>query len=471
MAEKKQLSRRKFIEQAGCAALGSTTLLSSLLSLNALSALASPSVTADDDYKAIVCVLLSGGCDTFNVLVPMGDEYSDYALTRGGMALQESRLLPLSVQNSNGRTFGVHPSMPNVQKLFNNGNAAFLAGIGTLVHPIESVNDYKNNKYKVPKGLYSHSDQIQQWQTSVPNDRTVVKGWAGRMADILHSMNGNTNLSMNISLSGRNVFQSGESVVEYAIKSSGVEGVRSFDGGRRGWLNRIRDNAMDNVLAMEYANVFSNAYANMNRNTLAAYADFSHAVEGLMPFATSFSDHRLSQDLQMVAKVMATRTQLNMNRQTFFVNYGGWDHHSNLIESQEVMLANLDNAIGEFFGVLDELGLKDKVTLFTISDFGRTLTSNNSGTDHAWGGNMLVAGGAVHGNQIYGSYPMLYLNDNPQVTSGRGTVIPNVSTDEYFAELALWFGLAPGNLSDILPNINNFYSPGSGQLPLGFLKV
>jgi len=291
------------------------------------------------------------------------------------------------------------------------------------------------------------------------------------MADILHTLNENQNLSMNISLSGRNVFQSGDRVVEYAIRNTGVEGVRGFSGGRSGLLNRIRSQAVDNLLSQEYSNIFSAAYAEMNKKTRAASDDFAYAINGLNPFNTGFSESKLSQDLEMVAKVMATRSELSMKRQTFFINYGGWDHHSNLLSSQETMLSNLDQAIGEFYTVLEEMGMSDKVTLFTISDFGRTLTSDNSGTDHAWGGNAMVFGGAVNGNAIYGRYPLLHMNDNPFVTSGRGSVIPGVSTDEYFAEMALWFGLPPAHLQDVLPNLGNFYTYSNHQMPLGFSKI
>lgn len=470
MSKRKNISRRKFLSQASCAAIGSTTLFSSLMSLNTINALAAQSNIVDGDYKALVCILLSGGCDSFNVLVPRGNEYTDYATTRGNVALPLNDLLAVNPLFSKGREFGLHPSLTNVQSLFENGKAAFITNVGTLVHPIKNVDDYKNSKYKVPKGLYSHSDQVQQWQTSVPNDRKIVNGWAGRMADIMHTLNGNQNISMNISLSGRNVFQAGNSIIEYAIKSSGIEGVIGLEGGRQGVLNRIRDNAINDLLSLEYRNVFESTYANMNQTSIGAYNDFSNAINKLDPFNTGFSDNSLSDKMKMIAKVIATRNDLSMKRQTFFVDYGGWDHHSNLLSGQQDKLNTVDTAVAEFYNVLEEMGIQNKVTLFTISDFARSMTSNDTGTDHAWGGNSLVVGGAVNGKRIYGNYPSIYLKNNPLLTSGRGTVIPQISTDEYFAELALWFGVSPGNLTDVLPNIGNFYTYNPSQLPLGFMQ-
>ena len=76
-------------------------------------------------------------------------------------------------------------------------------------------------------------------------------------------------------------------------------------------------------------------------------------------------------------------------------------------------------------------------------------------------------GGAVNGSQIYGTYPDLFLGNGLDV--GRGRLIPTMSADEYFAELALWFGVSPGNLDMMLPNINNFYDVRGATPPIGFL--
>jgi uncharacterized protein (DUF1501 family) len=465
------ISRRKFLGQAGFAALGTTTLFSSLMNLHAINALASQPTKAEDNYKALVCILLSGGCDSFNLLVPRGDQYIDYAATRGNVALPLADLLPLSVKNSEGKLFGLHPKFKSVQSLFEKEKAAFISSTGTLVYPITDVNDYHTNSYKAPKGLYSHSDQQYQWQTSIPQNRLTATGWAGRMADIIKSLNENKNISMNISLSGRNVFQAGNSVIEYAIKNTGAIGLKKLEGGKSGVLNRVRNTAIDNLLSEEYNNILESTYAGFNQNSIAAFTEFSQAVDSVEPFTTPFSTGSLSQKMQMIARVIATHPILKMNRQTFFVEYGGWDHHSDLLANQDIMVEVLDNAIGEFYRALEEKGMQNDVTLFTISDFSRTMTSNNSGTDHAWGGNSLVIGGNVKGNQIYGTFPELFLTNNPQLTSGRGIVIPKVSTDEYFAELALWFGLPPSSLKDVLPNIGNFYTYSPGSMPLGFMQI
>ena len=169
----------------------------------------------------------------------------------------------------------------------------------------------------------------------------------------------------------------------------------------------------------------------------------------------------------MIAKTIAGRTGLDVTRQTFFLQLGGWDHHDDVIGNQQVMLPYVSSAVGAFYNALVQLGVQDKVTLFTASDFGRTLTSNGKGSDHAWGGNHFVVGGSVNGKTIYGSYPSLY-NDNP-LDVGRGRLIPTTSTDAYFAELALWLGVSKSDLPLVLPNISYFDDTSSSAPPLGFL--
>ena len=169
----------------------------------------------------------------------------------------------------------------------------------------------------------------------------------------------------------------------------------------------------------------------------------------------------------MIAETISVRAVLGMRRQTFFVLVGGWDHHDEVLATQAPMLGDVSLALSEFDAALAELGVRDEVTTFTISDFGRTLTSNGRGSDHGWGGNQLVLGGSVAGGDFYGTPPPLHPG-NP-LDTGRGRLIPTLSTDEYAAELALWFGVAPGDLDSVLPNIGRFISPSPGRPPVGFL--
>ncbi len=466
----KGMSRRRFLGTASCAAIGSTTLLSSILNLglaNSLAGMSLPPKVAGGNYKALVCILLAGGNDSFNMLVPRnGNHYTEYSNTRANLALSQGSLLPLNFTDSNGKQFGLHPSMPEVQTLFNNNKLSFVSNIGTLVEPT-SKSQYLNGSVNIPVGLLSHADQIQQWQTSIPQTRSS-KGWGGRMADILHSGNANQNISMNISLSGTNIFQVGDSIEEYAIRASagGSVGINVHNGNSG--LDMALSEGVDNLLSQQYSDIFKSTFTNKIKNSQDNHLQFSSALAGISPLATSFSNNPVSANMELIAKTIAARNTLGVNRQTFFVNFGGWDHHDEVLDNQTAMLGVVSKALSEFEAALQELGLADCVTTFTISDFGRTLTSNGNGSDHAWGGNVMVMGDAVNGGQIFGEYPSLALNSASDV--GGAILLPNISTDEYFAELAQWFGVSNTDLPYVLPNIGNFYSVGSGNAPIGFMQ-
>ena len=466
---KDMISRRKFLGQASCAALGYTTLYSSLINLKALTAATAANSAVGEDYKALVCIFQSGGNDSFNMLMPLvQSEYDNYATTRSNLAIPRQEILPLQVANQPGREFGVHPSMAGVQSLFDQGDLALLTNVGTLLRPTsrDDYYDYMN----LPLGLYSHADQIQQWQTGLPNQR-ATKGWGGKVADLIRDMNADNGISMNISLSGTNVFQTGNETIEYAIDPyDGSVGIYGH-GPAEEWdvFNRVRTEAIDGMIEAEYQNVFRQTYVDVIRRSRDAHVLFQEALESAPPLSSTFTDNYISKSFEMIARTIAARDALGMKRQIFFINFGGWDHHDEVLDNQLGMLNVLSTGMREFQDAMVELSLQDCVTTFSVSEFGRTLTSNGNGTDHAWGGNVMVMGGAVNGGNMFGTYPDLALN-GPRIVSD-GVVIPELSTDEYFAELALWFGVSRSDLPDILPNLGEFYDTGSTDLPIGFLNV
>lgn len=485
MAKKTQeLSRRKFIGQTSCAALGNIALLNTLLNLKLINAAAAQQPSGS--YKAIVCLFLAGGNDSFNMLVPRdatnyniyktvrGGLYND-PLTPGGLALPNAGsaggILPLNpLGNLAGRQYGLHPAMGELRDLFEAGTAAFVANVGTLIQPgmTKAMHDAGVN---VPFGLYSHSDQIEQWQTAFPEGRTTT-GWAGRAADLLHPMNAANGLSMNISLGSNNIWQTGNSVVQYAISPRGITSFADYD---RTWdlqawgTSPVRSAAIDSQLAMDYANLLEKTYAVKTKNAIDAYKVFQAATASALPGGVVFPTTDVGKSFQMIAKTIAGRSVLGAQRQTFFVQVGGWDHHDEVINNQQSMLGEISQAVKAFHDVLIPLGVADQVTTFSSSDFGRTLTSNGKGSDHAWGGNHFVVGGAVNGRRIYGQYPEL-ADGNP-LDTGRGRLIPSISVDEYFAELALWFGVPQSSLSQVIPNIARFYNTSSSTPPIGFFNL
>ena len=464
------ITRRKFFGQASCAAIGTTTLLSSLVSLKGLAAaaVANSSTMLDPEYKALVCIFLSGGNDSFNMLMPRDQaEYNDYAATRSNLAIPLNEMLPVFPDNAGGRLFGIHPSMTRSQQLFNNGKMSFISNVGTLVEPT-TREQYWNDEVRLPLGLYSHSDQGQQWMTGISNGRSAT-GWGGRVADIVNDMNNSPNISMNLSLGGTNIFQTGQNTIEFALDPyDGSSGIYGY-GATEEWnvFDRMRTQALKSMIEFEYQNLFQKTYIDVIRKSRDGHVQFQEAIGNVPQLQTQFTDNYLSSSFQMAAYAIAAHESLSQKRQIIFIDYGGWDHHDEVLVSQADMLSELDTALGEFQQAIDELGLGQQVTTFTLSEFGRTLTSNGNGTDHAWGGNVMVMGGDIIGKRIFGEYPSLALGSNLEL--GSGVLLPQISADQYFAELALWFGVDPTDLPLIFPTLTNFYQPGTG-MPIGFLN-
>jgi uncharacterized protein (DUF1501 family) len=481
-------TRRQFLGQASCAAISSLPILNTLLNLSVSSSIANASAPTSGEYRALVCLFLSGGNDSFNLLTPYSgasstnsSAYKEYTTTRGDLALPKTGLREIHPTNTAGRTFGVHASMPKLAELFEAGRAAFIANVGTLVEPVFNRTQVNQNSKRLPLGLYSHSDQTEQWQTSVPNSRTGV-GWAGRMMDLIQDINANPAVSMNISMDGSNVFQTGITGAEYAVNpgnSQEAGGAVPLSGysaivDPNNEFTKVASDAIRSQMELTYTNLFQKTYQKKRRTAQAAYALYAEATANDLPGGIVFPNTILGRQLLQVAKALAGRKTLGALRQTFFVNRGGWDHHSDTVSLQHDMLEEVDEAITAFWAQLGALGLQNKVTLFSASDFGRSLTSNNRGSDHAWGGNHFVMGGCVVGKKIYGNYPSLAVNPDTgaeinALDTGRGRLIPTTSCDQYFAEMALWLGVPLSSLPLVLPNIGNFYSTSSTTPPLGFL--
>ena len=457
------MNRRQFLRHSCSMGVASATLGSSLLQLGMAR---QASAQTAGDYKAMVCILLAGGNDSYNMLVPTDlDQYNAYAGIRSDLALPREDLLPLANTDTSGRSYGVHPGMPGLQGLFDDGNAALLAGVGTLLGPLDAIS-IQDPALKLPLGLFSHSDQIQQWQTAV-SDVRVAQGWGGRIADILEMGTPANGISMNISLAGNNVFQSGSLTTPYAISPQG-DGAPALSGyNDEGEIGDFTRASIDALLAAPQENLFRTEYGSRLTLAIESQAVFVDALQSGGELPTTFSDGPFSQAMRQIARVINARDALGASRQTFFVTVGGWDHHDEVIANQAAMLPGIDAGLVEFQAAMNALGIADQVTTFTTSDFGRTLTSNGRGSDHGWGGHHIIMGGAVNGGQIFGEYPELF-EGNP-LDVGRGIYAPTTSVDEYFAELALWFDVAGGDLETILPNIGRFYTPMTGGRPLGFM--
>jgi uncharacterized protein (DUF1501 family) len=486
-------TRRQFLGETSCAAISSTSVLSTLLNLTMANHAAAQNAPASQ-RKALVCLFLSGGCDTYNFLIPRDQPggYDEYAASRSGLAIPRSQLLPLNFTDGAGRSYGLHPSCTRLAEMFNGmggdsnkKRVALLANIGTLIEPIPNKTSYLNGDIAIPKALFSHRDQIEQWQTSVPQGMRVLSGWGGRAADVIHSalnteQTAGYYMPMNFSLSGNSAFQIGESEGQFVITSGGA---LSFTGAdAQSAVHQAKNQALRDTIASpleeHYQNLFQRTHGRITSNSIERGAQFqTHydnpgSINGqdvsAVLSAAGFPAHWLSDQFKAAAKTIAIREQLKLRRQTIFIDFGGWDHHTELLNNHKNMLKTLDGVLYAFQQSLETLGLANDVITFTCSDFGRTLRSNGQGTDHAWSGNQLVMGGPVGGGVIRGNYPSLAI-DGPDDIGRGGRIYPKLSADEVFCEMLRWFGVSAGDMEMVLPNIGNFYNPASGTHPVGFL--
>lgn len=417
-------------------------------------ALAAPAT----DYRALVCVFLFGGNDSFNMVVPRSAaEYGVYSNSRQNLAVARDVLLPIQPLTSDGAQYGLHPGMPGIRDLFEGGRAAVVANLGPLIQPT-TRDQYLNRSVPLPPQLFSHNDQQDQWNT-LRGRAAIQTGWAGRIADALASETLAQQIALNISLNGTTPFQAGANTLPYTI---GTTGAPIYFGMSTAPEERERRAAFEALLAQNWPSIFARAFARVNRRALDT-ADLVNSALALAPtLATPFPASRLAQQLAMVARLIAVRDALDMSRQIFFVAAGGFDTHDNQVADQPDLLTDVSASIAAFHAATVELGVASQVTAFTQSDFGRTLTSNGDGTDHGWGGHQLVVGDGVRGRDIYGSMPRLEIGGPDD--AGAGRIVPTSSVDQFAATLAKWFGVADAQLNAVAPNLPNF-----AQRDLGFL--
>jgi uncharacterized protein (DUF1501 family) len=459
-------SRRLFLQAAS--ALGTQAGLAQgaaplAMSLAGLSALASQSAHAADvstGYRALVCLFMAGGNDSHNWVVPIdAAEYAQYASVRRELAWNAAQLQPItSTSQGSGRRFGMPMELAPLRDLYEAGRAAVIANIGTLERPVTKA-EYQASA-GLPSKLFSHNDQQSVWQSLSPEG--ARSGWGGRIGDILASANANP-VFTSISTSGNAIFLTGANVTQYQVGSDGPVKVNAltdwWSGNVAAPLRRTLARGGSHVMQSEYTRVMQRSL-DTTATLLSALAGTAVPALPTTPVALpgggtlTLSSDGLAKQLRMVAQLVAAGQTLGMRRQVFMVNIGGFDTHANQMRDQPPLMARVAQSIGYFMNALNGVGLQNNVTLFTASDFGRTLTSNGDGSDHGWGSHHFVAGGAVRGREIYGRMPITALGTADDVGSGR--LLPSTGVTQLAARLGGWMGLSAAEQAWVLPNLGAF---------------
>jgi uncharacterized protein (DUF1501 family) len=449
-----------------------------------------------NDYRALVCVFLYGGNDAHNMIVPLDSRYTTYAANRGPLALPQPSLQANAIVDPIQGSFGLHPRMTQLPGLFTSGRLAVVSNVGVLLRPTLK-SDYQT-KSQLPPQLFSHSDMQSHWQTADPQS-PVLDGWGGRLADVIGGSNTGV-LPVSISTASAGVMLKGEVGVAHQIgaynsspRTTIVQRIRAW----RDWdTTQAKPQAVyENAIVMARSNLLEDQFGDIAArsvqindtilNALYSGPDGSGNYAQLYTINTVFpTGNSLAAQLRSVAMLIAARAALGVKRQIFFVSAGGtFDNHSDQFDASSSVLkpaagdplilfgrhadqlGQVDSALRAFYDATVELGVQDKVTTFTASEFGRTLTSNGKGSDHGWGGHHLVLGGAVAGGKIYGTFHNMQLGAGNPADAGQGRLIPSYAVDQYAATLGKWMGATAAELATVFPNLVNF----AGATDLGFM--
>lgn len=484
------LTRRHFFRQGACAALGVTGMVNTLTHLRLIGGAMAQQVgvvpAPTPDYRAIVCLFLQGGNDSGNMILPIGPQsaYDQYQTDRGDIALDRDdgmgNLLvhPITPDTyTDGIDYAFHPQAGDLAQLFADGNLAVVANVGSMVAPITKT-QYQSGLF-VPPQLYSHSDQQVQWQSSVA-DQPFQTGWGGRMADeMMETLNQNQKISISVSLAGTNSFQVGEDTVQYQVTPNGSVSYIGYGTNYQNALNPDdtykttlagkRLKAFHDIMNLDPAHLMQKELGQKLYDSYLTDRTLTEALSTVPPLTTVFPDSDSGDQMRMIAQLIAARSELGQERQIFFAQVKGYDTHATQLSSHAALMTEMSETIRAFYDATVELGIEDKVTTFTASDFSRTYSPNgsgaNTGSDHAWAGHALVCGGAVKGRDIYGQMPDFEINGPSDVdnVNGRGRFLPTTSVDEYSATLAKWFGVDPATLpTEVFPNLGRFANPDLG---------
>jgi uncharacterized protein (DUF1501 family) len=462
-------SRRTFIRNTGLA-LGSAAFGATFKSLGLVNAFAQTGpAAAAPDYKALVCIFLFGGIDANNLVIPFSDNssdpyrYSHYSAVRGAapFAVTQNAMSPYQInpQSHNPVTFGFNPSLSPLHNLWGQGKLAVMCNVGTLYEPMTRA-EYRAGTKLRPENLFSHEDQQQQSQTSQTRNTLLNEpiGWGGKLADNTAMLNGGNTFPMVISVAGSPPFT-------YGVGSRPLVPGTNLSGFSNPIANDPRYQSMRYLMTVD-----KNATLNASQSDLMSRAIDNNTListalgkpDGIL--ANLFPTTGIGNQLKQIAKIIADKANVGLQRQIFFCSLGGWDTHTGQSAAHASLLPQLSAAMKAFYDATVLLNVASQVTTFTMSDFSRTFQPASTGTDHAWGGQQFVMGGAVNGGNFYGTYPRLLLNQGDDGHS-EGRWIPTTSVDQYGWSLSRWFGLDPLLKNAVFPNLSRFTTQDLGFLP------
>ncbi len=407
-----------------------------------------------------------------------------------------------NLSSSKGIDLGVNAVMPELAQLITDNKASVVANIGNMVNPVTRA-EVLNDSASLPLFLFAHNHQQRALKTGQADNLTAA-GWAGRIADNWQGINSNSALGLNIAYSGADRMLVGDSTSPLVLnpgKPPSFSGMKpagnNSEQDRRAFfqaLAGIENSSTTGRLNFDSSNTFStsdpfkNVYNNLLtsslntfdtlgniwNNTELNYTSTGSYGEALFakPSANDLGfDNEIKggliKQLEAVAKMieLGARDAFSTggyHRQIFTVRLGGFDTHATQTDKHPLLLREISLALWKFQKAMEELGHANKVTTFTMSDFGRTVSNNGDGTDHAWGAHHIVMGGDgagdtgnFKGGQMLGALPEMTLGGADDYSS-KGRIIPTISQDQLNATLCNWFGVDEALMPVVFPNLQNF---------------
>lgn len=462
-------TRRHFLKHT------SLPVVSTLLNLNLAGRAAAENAATGGDQKTLVCFHLNGGMDGFNLLVPRDAErHAEYAASRsnlhlpleGSLGRGRDAILPLTESDGgNGSDlYGLHASCPGMADMFNGSNdfdgnppLSFIGNVGTLIKPLTTQQFFDGEPgIDNPVGIGGHFRQTEQWHTSIPQGTINLRGWLGRAADITHGTFNRIDASMNISLAGNNLMQSGDSTRPFSF-NRGLSNGLTKSNASPDTLDGIKNLFHRRMLGLGHENLVDKTFAETSTLSLDKQVAIREAVTNFdrNSLIEAFSSDSFGRSMENAIALISARAALGLRRQTIFIQIPGWDDHFELPIAFGNRIKAVSTQITCFQKNLNHLGLADSVIGFSTSEFARTLRSTGAGSDHAWGGPQFLMGGPIQGGKVLGNYPRLQFRS--EFDTGRGgRFLPSTGCDEYFAEILRWFGVSEDQLRVVLPNYHNF---------------
>lgn len=488
-------TRRDFLKKTGCG-LSMAALATQFEHFGLMSALAqnvdenSAEGGVPGNYRALVCIFMSGGNDGNNMIIPNHNSasvsnYAAYSAARSSqnLALAQGTLLPINVPRMGNLTYGLHPSFGpvplagginnGIHELWAQGKMAAVTNVGTLVVPT-SKTQYQNKTVPLPYQLFSHSDQVNQIQAGLAGSGSFT-GWGGKISDrMTASNNPNGLIPMITSIKGASLFTAGQTTLAMAIADSNtsltqVLNPQGFDNSA---VSQARLQAFNDLRNLDLQNKYVEAASHITEQAMQANA----ALNSFQEVTVAFPNTGLGRQLKQVARLIKKRTELSVNRQIFYCQMGGFDTHNQQLNNQSNLFVEFSQAVRAFYDEMGVQGNQSNVTTFSMTDFGRTLnpagSGANAGSDHAWGNHLFVVGGAVANADFYGvnttngtPYPTLQIqgpDDTDSSSNARGRWIPTTSVEQYAATLARWYGLSEANMPLVFPHFSNFPNTNLG---------